>query len=357
MATNPRQVDPNVHIPTAVRAAAEAADQKLRELASPNDPPPSDPPPAEPPAPEPPPPLSEPAPLQSAEPLPPPAEPPPPEAAPDARTREQVVSDHKAEVGKNRALRARVRELEDEATNLRSVLASMSAAAPVQPSAAELPAELMFEDFSDTEVQELGPEFVAAAKRAAGLLMAPHIKALQDKHAELDARLGQTTQSIVGNAQERMRGYLADQVPDWQLINADEKFKDWVQNVDDLSGQKFQDMLLDAWNRNDGPRVAVFFKRFREASGAPQSVSGPAPGNPAQPAPAKPPLERFAAPGTARPGSGTPATPAYQAPITPAAIARFYADVNAGRFKGREAEKDAMEKRIFEATGGGTVVA
>jgi hypothetical protein len=86
----------------------------------------------------------------------------------------------------------------------------------------------------------------------------------------------------------------------------------------------------------------------------------------AQPQPSSPPnpqgngaapsLEEFAAPGRARtapaPQSGPGGDPEY---ITTGDIADFYAKRTAGRFKGREAEAEAFERRIFAAENAGRV--
>ena len=66
------------------------------------------------------------------------------------------------------------------------------------------------------------------------------------------------------------------------------------------------------------------------------------------------PLEKFAAPGGAKTVAAQGA-PAEKPIISPTQIAQFYSDVRAGRYVGRDSEKDRAEKMIFDAQREGRV--
>ena len=74
---------------------------------------------------------------------------------------------------------------------------------------------------------------------------------------------------------------------------------------------------------------------------------------PAQPPAGKVPLEAFAAPGRAKTAAAT--APAEKPIITRAQIATFYADKAAGKYRGKEAEADRLERMIFEAQRDGRI--
>jgi hypothetical protein len=296
---NPKEIDPST-IPPAVRRASELADQlAAQQRQATNEPTPEPAPAPEPPAPEP-----QPQPEPTPEPAPAP-EPPAPEPQP-AKTIEQVTADWNAEKGRNKALIQRNRELEAECASLRRLLATQNAVPSTAP--VELPPELKdLKPFTPEEEAELGPEFISAVRRAAALQVAPLVQQLQTRVAEVDQKLKGTTARAELDDHERMLETLNDKVPDWQRINLDPGFEEWVSQRDDLSGQMRKDMLLEAWQANDGARVARFFKSYigPNAPAAPQ----PSDGNPGGLAPTRPSLEAFAAPGRGTPGGSLPRPP------------------------------------------------
>ena len=104
--------------------------------------------------------------------------------------------------------------------------------------------------------------------------------------------------------------------------------------------------VVRAFERNDTPRVQAFFTGFLAEEAALDPASGEtgrteAPAN-------KVSLENLAAPGRAKSAAATNA-PAEKPIFTRAQIAKFYADAAAGKFKGRDAERDRLERQIFEA--------
>ena len=111
-------------------------------------------------------------------------------------------------------------------------------------------------------------------------------------------------------------------------------------------------MLKEAFSRHEAGRVVSFFQGFlTEAAGPPHELPAQDPQRPLYPpsgnGSGKPSLEQFAAPGRARsaPQELPPDKPVY----THAWIAQFMADKRTGKYRGREADAEAIERDIFQA--------
>jgi hypothetical protein len=154
----------------------------------------------------------------------------------------------------------------------------------------------------------------------------------------------------MAQARDNMLGALDEKIPEWRDLNNDQNFLAWLRLPDPFSGAIRHDLLKAAYDQNQTARVQAFFQGFlaEEAAVAPANNAPPArPGA----APARVPLEQFAAPGRAK--SAAANAPAEKPIITRAQVTAFYADVAAGKYRGREAEKDANEAAIFSATNEG----
>lgn len=188
--------------------------------------------------------------------------------------------------------------------------------------------------------EEIAPEFEELSRR---------LKRLESGQEAVGEVIGRTQKQTVFQA-------LTEQVPDWKEINTHPAFKDWLSHPDPFSGRRREDMLLEAFNRHEAPRVVTFFKGFlSEATGQPTNPSSS--GSSAPPlangqngqgnGSGKPSLEDFAAPGRARsaPQELPPEKPIY----TTAWIAEFMAAKRTGKYKGREADAEAIERDIYQA--------
>lgn len=328
-------IDPSVKIPAGVLAAAARADELHKTIYA------AEPPPA---------PTLEPAPEAGTE--APAAEAPPAEAkAPEPVTPEVAqpapVSEenwerrYKAMKGRYDAevprLKTQVQELGEEIAQLRQALAAAKMAPSGQP-APELPAERLI---TPEEEADYGTEFLAVVGKRAQEIVAPYL----NKIKELESRLSGVGEVVVQDARSRMFSYLDDKIPNWQELNTNQNFLQWLQLPDLYSGVKRQELLEAAYERNDTPRVAAFFSGFLSQ----EAVVSPAKNHPAAVREPQVPLETLAAPGRAKSAAATSA-PAVEKPIfTRAEITRFYADVASGKYRGREADKNRIEAQIFEA--------
>ncbi len=68
---------------------------------------------------------------------------------------------------------------------------------------------------------------------------------------------------------------LDDSVPDWQAINKDPNWLDWLEEIDPLTGRTRQKLLDEAQDVFSVDRVATFFKTFKGSGGQSSSESEP----------------------------------------------------------------------------------
>lgn len=363
----PGSVDPNVKIPRAVAAAGKRSQEIQEQLFGTAEPSVAahietvnasgEPAPApEPtPAPEPAQPAPEPAPAPAPAPAPEPA--PAPVAAENWEQKyKRLHGRHEADGKKNKELMQQLGErmtlLEQENARLRS--------APAATPASLEPQNLL----SEKEIEDFGPELVDIMERVARGVAAP----LQAHITQLTSQMGDV-QIETGNAVfNRMTSTLDAQVPGWAELNKEPKFMEWAQLPDVFSGAIRKQLMQEAWNSGAAHRVAAFFHAFlaeEAATNPPGSSAQPQrpasrPAIPAQPAlivPASPApaldLTTLASPGRAHSAGGAPAEkPVY----TSAEITRFYTDVAAGRWRGREQMRAAIDADISAAQHEGRII-
>jgi hypothetical protein len=210
------------------------------------------------------------------------------------------------------------------------------------------------------EEQEYGPELIDVMGRAAMERVEGPLSALQQELAGIKRQLGGVQRTVVYDAQTKMYQQLGQEVPHWSQINEHPEFHRWLNMPDPMSGQIRQNLLSEAYGRNEASRVAHVFKAFL-ADQAPYNTSGNGSNGPANgqgqtsgngagytaPTPQFD-LAAYAAPGRAKPGQtqvGSPEKPI----ITAAEIKQFYSDSAQGKFAGREAEYNLAQQQIMEA--------
>jgi hypothetical protein len=204
------------------------------------------------------------------------------------------------------------------------------------------------------EREQYGDEFLGVVAKKAHEIVGPLKRELEDKIKHLNSQLGSVGQHVDTAAKDRMFTSLDKQIPDWREVNNDPNFVQWLQLPDTYSGAIRHKLLREAFNRNDSGRVAAFFNGFlaEEAATAPQGqprnqgAPSQANGTGTQQA-SRTSLETLAAPGRAK--SAAAQAPAEKPIFTRAQIAAFYTAIAAGKYEGREKEKDKLEAQIFSA--------
>lgn len=196
------------------------------------------------------------------------------------------------------------------------------------------------------DVQEFGADLVDMVGRVAERMFGSMAKAFDERLKQLEAKLNSTGQAVTQTAEQAFFTALERAVPEWETINADQRFLDWLQETDPLTGEPRQAMLSKAHAALDARRAAAFFQVWKAENAPPVAAAPPAP-------PARP-LKSQVTPSTT-PASPPPAQPAKPV-ITQAHIQRVYNDYAQGKYRGRQADFEAAEREINLALTEGRIV-
>ena len=204
---------------------------------------------------------------------------------------------------------------------------------------------------SDEEVEAFGPELVDVIRRAARaeaqVLVAQGMGGVTQRVDQLGADAdAQKLQSMID--------FMAGHIPNFVELNSSPELLAWLALPDPISGANRQQLLTHAWERRLPSRVLAIFNSYLAtlppAGSQPPAAPAAAPVPHVQPPSARIPLVSLAAPGRAATAAPTVGGPAEQKPTyTTAQIAQFYNDSRRGAYRGREAEKDAIERDFFQA--------
>lgn len=246
------------------------------------------------------------------------------------------------------------RQLDDTQSriaNLEQLLSQMNSA---KETAASQPVTLV----TDKDVNDYGSDMIEFARRVTREEVAPLAQAVKMLMGKLDQLQGvvpvvqNVAQAQAKSAHDRFYEALTARVPDWQVVNDNPRFHDWLLSPDPLSGLQRQTLLTDAHNALDIARVVNIFEMGRQALGiavapTPQRAEQQRASNVTK-------LEKQIAPGRAS-ASTAPPTQTEKKQWTRQEIAKFFADKQRGVYRGREADAQALERDIFLAQREGRV--
>jgi len=145
----------------------------------------------------------------------------------------------------NRELTAKLQSIEQEIESLRA--------------AKQTPRESLVKK---EEVEEFGEPLVDLIRRAAREEMSEKDSVIDSLKAKLDRFEASNVRTIEVDFYER----LASSVPDWEEMNKDRGFLDWLAEYDELTGKQRQDSLDDAVGMKDASRAARFFNKWKDMS-------------------------------------------------------------------------------------------
>lgn len=244
-----------------------------------------------------------------------------------------------------------VRTLTDQVQNLQNIIASMQSSQPREQESQlpELDAERLV---TEEEIADYGEDFLKVVGKRAREEMAPVINAYKDEIAKLQKQLQGFDGFVKQDTQSKLLTKLDEKLPNWRELNTNQEFLDWLGLPDPYSGAIRHDMLKAAYAQGDSHRVMAFFNGFL----AEEAAVAPAKGEPDPSVTKVPkvPLESLAAPGRAKTAAASPA-PAEKPIITRAQVAAFYADVAAGKYRGKDDAKNRAEAEIFSAQADGRI--
>lgn len=235
------------------------------------------------------------------------------------------------------------REMTQRLQQMEQLLATMSQ----QPAASAAPQQVVDKFVTDKDVEEYGDSIDMMRK-----VSREELSSVAQRLSQIEQALRQMQTSVVPqvqavaqrqhvSAEQQFWAELGAAVPTFRDVNANEAFQTWLLETDPLTGITRQTYLDDAQRALDARRVANIFRTWMEASGQAAVAQSPGKAPTAE-------LEKQVSPGRSR-STGTPASANQGKMYTPQDIQKFFNDVRAGKYKGREQERSRIERDIFAA--------
>lgn len=225
-------------------------------------------------------------------------------------------------------------EVKDLKSQLETSIARLDLASQAQPESPSSNQRLV----TDKDVEDFGGDLVDLIKRQATEVaqseLSKKISKLEEENAQL---LREVTGVSERQGESSRRDYFAELsrlVPDYEALNVDQGFLDWLNEVDLLSGNQRQEYLNQAFNSFDPMRTANLFNAYKDLIGAPAPTRQP-----------NKSLERQVAPGTSKVSSASASTGSDKV-WSMGDIDRFYRDVAKGTYRGNESEQARIEADI-----------
>jgi len=112
------------------------------------------------------------------------------------------------------------------------------------------------------EVQEYGEPLVDLMRRAAREELSSKDSEIEDLRSRLESFEFTSTKNTELGFYEKLNAL----VPEWSEINDDKDFHSWLDQYDDLAGQRRQDLLAEEEGVKDAARVANFFNAWKKTT-------------------------------------------------------------------------------------------
>lgn len=244
-----------------------------------------------------------------------------------------------------------VKALQDQVAALTSQVQQASPKPGEQPQPAGV---------TDKDVEAFGGDMVDLMRRVAAEATVEAERRFQAALTAKDAEISQLKEQVGGVA-ERTAAVTKDNffeklsaaVVDWQAVNAEQGFLDWLADVDPLTGMERQVYLDDAVNKLDLKRTAALFNAYKATKQPPPSPPPPPPQ--LQPPSPQQELQRQVQPSTTQ---ALPPVPPSDQPgrvWTNAQVEQFYADQTKGLYRGREDVARQISDEIDRASSEGRI--
>ena len=234
------------------------------------------------------------------------------------------------------------RDLQQRLQNMEQLLASLSASQTSTP-AATVETRLV----TDKDVEEYGESLDVMRKVTREELanVAQRIASIEDAIRQMQSHVVPQVQAVAQRqqvtAEQQFWADLSAGVPNFKQVNDNPDFQTWLLESDPLTGITRQTYLEDAQRVLDARRVVSIFRTWLESTG--QAAVAHSTGHTKSSE-----LEKQVSPGRSR-STGTPATTNQAKTYSPQDIQKFFNDVRAGKYKGRDQERARIERDIFAA--------
>lgn len=194
------------------------------------------------------------------------------------------------------------------------------------------------------DIESFGADMIDMVQRYAEQTFQSMVEQFGGKSAEMDRRLSALEEQVTGVAtrtevtlEQQFYATLKGLVPDWEQVNADERWLKWLAEVDPVYGAQRQTALDSARATMDAPRAANVFNAFKAAFPSRPQES----------------LANQVAPNGA--ATQPPVPPAAKALLSSRFVEKFYSEVAKGRYLGKEAEAARIEAEINAAAQEGRI--
>lgn len=207
------------------------------------------------------------------------------------------------------------------------------------------------------EIDTFGPDLIdiirRVAKQETGVVLDETLRPVKDSVKQVQETVATEKQNMAKSAREKLIDALDQKVPEWKKLNTDDDFLNWLDEEDPYAGRVRAELLTEAYENNDAPRVIKFFTGFQKENAVVTPTDEPSDETPEETESPEQPLDELVAPGTPKTGSAGAQKESGKKMWTNAEIQQFYAYKN--EFIKKNPEKDlpeqviAVEKDIFAA--------
>jgi len=197
---------------------------------------------------------------------------------------------------------------------------------------------------TDEDREAFGPDLVNLIEKAAESKVSTVLQSKKQLEAEVESlkrRLGDVSEKQVSSERERYLSTLAQSCPNWEQLNTDPGFLQWLQQVDPVYGLPRQAALNSAHEAMDANRVAAIFNAYQGGQEPAQSKPTP-----------KQELQRHVAPSTSR-ASAAPQGTQNSRIFTSQQVQEFYEDWRRGNISDEQAQR--IESDIHAAAAEGRI--
>lgn len=200
---------------------------------------------------------------------------------------------------------------------------------------------------TDKDVEVFGSDLIDVidrkAREVAQTAFDSGMDVLKTENSKLREQLTGVTDRQASSDQRGYFSELAQAVPDWEAVNVDDGFLEWLAEVDTLSGQPRQDYLNRAFANLDTQRTVALFNAYKQTTGTPVPA--------ADAVDPKAQLQRQIAPGTSKAAAAAPSSGTKL--WTMNEIDQFYRSITQGAFRDNEPERVRIEAEIDQAVAEG----
>lgn len=204
---------------------------------------------------------------------------------------------------------------------------------------------------TDADTSEYGEELVNVMRRAAREELKDFAGAVGALQTDINGlrqvvpTVQQLSRDTQVTAQERFFSALAGAVPDYEQVNANNAFRQWLLTPDPMTGILRQTYLVDAQKNGDVGRVVNIFTAWKTLSGTQGQTNT-----------RRTPQQELELQQTPGRNLSAPIVENNGRLWDPREITAFYDQRRKGQWAGREAEYKALELDIFKAQSEGRVV-